>query len=88
MKKFEAWQNETEIAFGPVEKIASEKRQGLISDTATLIHTVYADTWEAMAVHHIKMGWEPYKPVGNAEFCPKCGSIYYPNGSGVCPKCG
>ena len=50
---------------------------------------VIADTpEEASAVHHIKMGWAPYKPMGEAAPCPQCGACFYPESSGVCPNCG
>lgn len=50
-----------------------------------------AATWEeAMAVYHIRMGWEPYKPGCEPEMCPVHKSldiVYYPEGSGQCWKC-
>lgn len=62
----------------------------LPDDAIELLYVIIADTFEeAGAVHNIKQGWEPYNPVGPAEKCPKkCGSMYYPYGSGECPNCG
>lgn len=42
---------------------------------------------EAMAIFHLRQGWEPYKPEGEAEPCPACGEFYYPHGSGECWSC-
>jgi len=56
-----------------------------------LLYEFEAATWEeAMAVHHIRMGWRPYVPEGEAEVCPVHGGyvVFYPDGSGTCWKCG
>jgi len=42
---------------------------------------------EAHAVHNLRMGWEPYHPMGKPMPCPKCGAVY-PEGSGECWHCG
>lgn len=94
MKKvYEAWRDEgdsTVTTFAPPEAVEQERAAGEISDKAVLLHRVEADTFEeAMAVHHIKMGWEPFMPMGEAKECPKgCGAMFYPEGSGQCPNCG
>lgn len=47
-----------------------------------------ANSWEeAMAIYHLRQGWEPYKPNGNPAPCPSCGAVYYPEGSGQCWRC-
>ena len=43
---------------------------------------------EASAIHHLRLGREPYKPMGKAAPCPKCGATFYPEGSGECWRCG
>jgi hypothetical protein len=43
---------------------------------------------EANAIHALRMGWEPYKPLGESSPCPKCGATFYPEGSGECWHCG
>ena len=77
MKKvFEAWQDEPtcSITFAPPDAIAGERASGSISGEAKFLYQVEADTYEeAMAVHHIKMGWGPYVPMGEAQACPKEG---------------
>jgi hypothetical protein len=89
-RKYEAWADYDNLAFADANNIKEQKQRGLISKSATLLHVIEADTWEeACAVHHIKSGFEPYKPEGKSAKCPNnCGSIYYPNGSAECPKCG
>ena len=90
MIRFEAWQDENGTTLSDVAGINQLKEKGLIESDAVLLHVIMADTSEeASAVHHIKMGWEPYKPEGEPELCPnRCGSYFYPKGSGECPKCG
>jgi len=93
MKKvFEAWQDEAtcSITFSPPEAIAEERALGSISDEAKFLYRLEADTYEgAMAAHHIRMGWGPYVPMGEAQACPKgCGAMFYPEGGGDCPNCG
>ena len=91
-KKYEAWLDEIDgsITFGTVENIQEYRSKGLLNNNAKFLYYVEADTpEEASAVHYIKMGWEPYVPVGNVQDCPnKCGAKYYPQGSGICPNCG
>lgn len=49
---------------------------------------IEANSWEeAMAIYHLRQGWEPYRPMGEAAKCPSCGAIYYPEGSGQCWRC-
>jgi hypothetical protein len=93
MKKvYGAWQDEAEcsITFAPLEVIEDERANGNLTDKAKLLHRVEADTFEeALAVHYIKMGWRPFVPMGEAKECPRgCGAMFYPEGSGECPKCG
>ena len=88
--RFEAWEDDEGITFATAEGIKWQKDKGLLGKNPRLLHVIEAGTpEEASAVHNIKMGWEPYKPAGDPELCPKgCGSYYYSKGSGVCPKCG
>jgi hypothetical protein len=96
MKKlFQAWCEEEEgcvvsISLGTVENITDQRARGLLSSSARLMYEIVADTpEEAMAVHYIKQGRNPYHPMGTPQKCPKgCGNIYYPEESGECPNCG
>lgn len=86
---FEAWEDEISVTLSTPENIERKKSLDLFEGQLNFLHTIIADTYEeAMAVHHIKMGWDPYMPQGESSNCPKCNSIYYPKGSGECPKCG
>jgi hypothetical protein len=69
---------------------AEERRsKGLLSDRATMLYSFEAATHEeAFAVHALRMGWQPYRPVGEAAPCPRCGALFYPEGSGECWRCG
>ncbi len=46
-----------------------------------------ASAEEAAAVQHLRLGWEPYRPMSKAAACPNCGSNFYPGGSGQCWNC-
>ena len=49
---------------------------------------VEAGSWEeAMTIYNFRLGYTPYKPVGEAAPCPNCGSLHYPEGSGQCWNC-
>lgn len=90
--KYEAWitSDKTQITCGTATDIEENRRKGLLGEEFALLYEIEAATYEeAMAVHHIRMGWEPYKPVGTPEECPNgCGAIYYPKGTGWCRICG
>lgn len=91
-KQYEAWSDETDrsITVATPDGIQELRSKGLLSEGAKLLHRIEADTYEeAMAVHNIKMGWNPYVPMGAAQECPRgCGAMFYPGGSGECPNCG
>jgi|SRR5215469_5061657 len=93
-KTYEVWAEGdapdcTIITLATAEAIQEQRAKGLLSASAKLRYRIDADTWEeAMAVHHIKMGWSPYQP-GKAQPCPNdCGAVFYPERSGECPNCG
>ena len=71
---------------------ASERQArstGLLRDSATFLWEIEAHTpEEASAIYNLRMGFEPYKPVGASAPCPSCGRLFYPAGSGVCWCCG
>ena len=58
-------------------------------DCDVVLFRVEADSHEeAMALYHLRCGFEPYKPVGAASPCPDCGALHYAQGSGQCWNCG
>lgn len=92
---YQAWCEEEDgrivaTTLATLEGIQEQLAKVLLSRSARLMYQIEADTLEeAHAVHHLKMGWEPYRPMGKAQKCPNgCGSMYYPEGSGDCPICG
>ncbi|MEM5733839.1 hypothetical protein AAEI00_19320 [Shewanella algae] len=57
-------------------------------DCEERLYIIEAETYEeAMAIYHLRQGWEPYLPIGKPEPCPSCGSTIYPGSSGECWKC-
>jgi hypothetical protein len=65
---YEAWEDpeDNSITFARVESIEYQRSKGLISTNAKLLYRVEAHTYEeAMTIHHEKMGWEPYQPLGS-----------------------
>lgn len=88
--KFEAWTNPDETELTVFAADDDEQRRSQLREDSLLMYVIEAATWEeAMAVHHIRQGWEPYDPGGEAAPCPNgCGALYYPQGSGMCRICG
>ena len=59
------------------------------SDDNSLKFVIHACSLEeAMAVMHIRLGWEPWKPLGKSEECPSCNQMYWPDSFGICWNCG
>jgi hypothetical protein len=79
---------------GEITMVAGEDRPkfaggSLQPNCVVLLWRIEAATFEeASAIHHLRMGWDPYKPMGKPQACPKCGVAYYPKGSGECWRCG
>jgi hypothetical protein len=75
---------------GDTELSNNDNRPPLFNDgTEVLLWRIEAATpEEALAIHHLRLGFEPYKPMGEPAPCPKCGAIFYPEGSGECWRCG
>lgn len=90
MTIYEAWSaSENQMTISTATGIAKQQASGILKADAELLYRFEAATWEeAMAIHHLRQGWEPYIPSGESKSCPKCGSIFYPEGSGQCWRCG
>ncbi|MFG6433329.1 hypothetical protein [Roseateles sp. LYH14W] len=51
----------------------------------TRLWLIEAATYEeAATIHHLRLGWGTYKPMGEAAPCLRCGALFWPEGSGVC----
>ena len=87
---WQAWSTDDDVTFAPADRVDYLRAERTIADNAVLLHEIIASTGEdAMAQHHEKMGWEPYRPQGDSVPCPNdCGENYYPEGYGDCPRCG
>lgn len=91
MPTWEAWQGDDglQITLAQPEEAVDMQRRGLLGENPQLLYRFDAATHEeAQAIHHLRMGWEPYKPLGKAAECPKCGALRYPEDSGLCWQCG
>jgi hypothetical protein len=91
LRVYEVWQDDggRETTFATVESLEDLRTKGLLSPNAQFLYRIEAHSQEeAMAIHHLRMGWEPYVPVGESQACPKCGAQFYPESSGQCWKCG
>lgn len=87
--RYEAWEDGEGVMCGTAEGCADARRRALVGPDARLLYSFEAGTpEEAMAIHHLRMGWEPYRPIGEAAACPRCGAMRYPEGSGECWRCG
>lgn len=62
------------------------KSSGIICDDQLLYEFDVATFEEAKAIYNLRSGFKP-DDMGKTGIC-SCGSIYYPEGSGVCWKCG
>jgi len=88
-QQFEAWSTEDGVVLGTLASIAEQRSKGLLSSSAQLLYSISAHTWEeAQAIHHLRMGFEPYKPQGVAAVCSNCSALFYPAGSAQCWQCG
>lgn len=62
---------------------------GGLRPDAELLWEVEVDTREeAEAIYHLRMGFEPFILLGERQSCPRCGAVFYPEGSGECWRCG
>ncbi len=84
--RFEAWQEPDGLLLATSEGLKTYA----LAPGSTFLYAFEAATHEeAMAIHHLRQGFEPYKPLGPAVPCPNgCATHYYPEGGGVCPLCG
>ena len=89
-KAYEGWAAKGSVTFTLAENIPDLRQRGLLEPDAKFLHRIDADTFEeALAVHHLRIGREPYRPMGKPAQCPNgCGAYFYPEGSGECPNCG
>ena len=87
-KRYEVWSADEGTQLSCVLEGTVEPH--IFGDDAKILFSLEASTHEeAMSIYHLRMGFEPYKPLGESAKCPnECGASYYPLGSGECPFCG
>jgi len=91
LQKYEVWSDpdDDSVLLTTSHGRAEQQAKGLLSKNAALLYAIEAHTLEeASAIHHLRQGWEPYVPMGEAKPCPKCNAHYFPMGSGQCWRCG
>jgi hypothetical protein len=87
-RRYEVWETEDGAVLFASDQSAAQKAN-LAQKLVRKLVDLEANTFEeALAVYHVRMGWEPFKPVGEPRSCPKCGAFFYPEGSGECWRCG
>jgi hypothetical protein len=90
MTLYEAWQDpaDNSVLLATPDEVAIHRGKNLLGPAAELLYRFDAATpEEAQAIHALRMGWEPYRPLGRPVPCPKCGATYYPDGSAQCWRC-
>lgn len=90
MATYEAWFNPSDHSYscGTAERMAEWRTNGALGSDAQFLYSFEAATpEEAYSIHNLRMGWGPYKPLGEPALCPVCGAWFYPEGSGECWKC-
>jgi hypothetical protein len=91
MTTYEAWQDldDNSILLATPEAVTDQRAKRLLGPNAELFYRLEAATREeAEAIHALRMGWTPYRPVGRPAPCARFGATYYPDGSAECRRCG
>ncbi len=91
MTIYEAWEDPTDssVTLSTIDGIADLRKKNLLSASAQLLYRFEAATFEeASAIHALRMGNSPFRPVGPPADCPRCGATYYPESSAQCWRCG
>lgn len=65
--------------------VEGEKKPAHVETEAMLLWVIEAATWEeCSAIKNLRLGFGPYRPMGEPAKCPMCPAYYYPKGSGRC----
>jgi hypothetical protein len=88
-RTYEAWETEDGgNAFITSDRVEAEHKSTATRLISKLFEVEAYTPEEASAIYNLRMGWGPYKPMGDPAPCPNCGSWFYPGGSGDCWRCG
>ena len=76
---FEAWQDSKGVTLSTPLNIADHRARGQLGGDAILLYRIEAATFEeASAIHNLRMGWGPYRPMDDKPHaCGKCGAWRY-----------
>ena len=88
LRDYQAWETEDGFVFFSSDQLEAQRNNPGQKLVRKLFELAAGTGEEAMAIFNLRMGWGAYKPMGEAENCPKCGGWFYPQGSGECWKCG
>ena len=88
LTKYEAWETEDGTAFFSSAQFEELRANPAMLLKKKLYEFEAATGEEASSIHNLRMGFGPYKPMGEPQPCPKCSAWFYPEGSGQCWRCG
>jgi hypothetical protein len=88
LRKYEAWECKDGFAFFSSDQLPAHKQNPAMRLVKKLFDVEAHTAEEAHSIYNLRMGWGPYKPMGEPEHCPKCSEWFYPKGSGDCWRCG
>ena len=88
LTRYEAWETEDGAAFFNSAQIEAMRANPAMRLTKKLFEIEAATSEEASSIYNLRMGFGPYKPMGEPKPCPKCAAWFYPSGSGECWRCG
>lgn len=86
IRRYQAWRDSDGIHYWRAD--AGPSPPNMRAPAELLWEFDAATDEEAMCIHFLRLGRHPYRPNGDVSKCPACGSMYYPEGSGQCWKCG
>jgi hypothetical protein len=87
-RSYQAWETEDGFVFFDSTQLEAQRSNAAQSLVRKLFEFEADTPEEAMSVYNLRMGWGPYKPMGDPAACPQCGAWFYPEGSGECWRCG
>lgn len=89
LREYQVWAGDDSLTLATTENANRLREKGLLEGEAELLYQFHAATAEeASAIHHLRMGWAPYKPEGEAAPCRHCNATIYPESFGDCWRCG
>lgn len=88
LTQYEAWECEDGVVLFDSAQLEKMRSNSAMLLTQKLYEFAAATAEEASSIHNLRMGFGPYKPMGEPAPCPRCAAWFYPQGSGQCWRCG